>query len=68
MACTIWLTTGGDAPHAVHVEQSAEEVAMQIREANGLPVTLNETNSGMTVHVLPSAIAYFRDQGPSGVH
>ncbi|HTY98063.1 MAG TPA: hypothetical protein VMB91_13545 [Solirubrobacteraceae bacterium] len=63
MPCTIWITTGGDAPHAVHVEQTADEVAAEIRQASGHPIVLSETNSGVTVHVMPAAVAYFRDQG-----
>ena len=62
MSCTIWLTTGGDAPHAVHVEQTADEVAAELRQAGGQPIVLSETDSGVTIHVMPSAIAYFRDQ------
>lgn len=58
MACSIWLI--GDSQHVVHVEQSAAEVTLQIRDANGLPISLNDT-TGTIVHIVPSSIAYFRD-------
>jgi Phage integrase family len=56
--CLITLTSPGSDRLVLHVAQNADEVALAVREAKGEPFTVNDT-SGMTVHVNPSAIAFW---------
>jgi len=61
VACTItFMSAAGEHPLAMHVEQSAAEVEVRIRE--GQPFRVNETSTGMPVHVNPAAIAFWKDQ------
>lgn len=59
MACAITFMSPGEHPLLLHVEQSADELAAKMGE--GKPFEVNESNTGMRVHVNPSAVAYWKD-------
>jgi hypothetical protein len=59
MACTITLLSSGEHPLLLQVEQSAEEVAVRMGE--GEPFTLIESSTGLTVHVNPAAVAFWKN-------